>query len=401
MRRRVNAVEILRLVEELELLHVPGDVAGLVLDFEVLHLCDETLLLLVEIPGVTEWEGGLGLAEDLLGELRGRLALGVEVTVRRGDLRPGRRHVESLIFRLQYRPLNGPTPIRMRASGRIASSQRRLLRPQIDRSDWPRARDLDQHMGPQAQVQRPHVRPQPTQLHLADLLVVMVLLDRPAIRRRLDDRLDSGIGAGAEERPPCAILLPEDHDPHHAAGRSPSRQEALEVLGDAFACVCPVLDGLPTPLLPGPLGQAQAVLAVDRWTTPPPLPARCQHWRQVVQGGILAEPGDHDEVGPLRGRGALTWVGNSSPAIQGGSPDLGSWELGQVTDSAAIMILVRKGCLTEDGSSGKDFSRTKSRPSRGSPMAPKRPWLTTRLMLHGLASEKTRQGIRPSSRGNV
>jgi hypothetical protein len=114
--------------------------------------------------------------------------------------------------------------------------------------------DFDRRVGPHAQVQRPHVRPQPTPLHLADpfdfLRVVVGLLDRPAIQRRRDDRRDGG-GGGVEERPPGAVLLPEDHDPHHAAGRSPRRPEALEELGDDLARVGPDLDGLPTPPLPG------------------------------------------------------------------------------------------------------------------------------------------------------
>lgn len=52
--RRVDAVEVPVLVEELEPLHVPGDVAGVGHDLELLHLSDEALVLFCEISGVGE-----------------------------------------------------------------------------------------------------------------------------------------------------------------------------------------------------------------------------------------------------------------------------------------------------------------------------------------------------------
>jgi hypothetical protein len=44
----MNAVEVLLLLQELEPLHVPGDMAGIRHDLECLHGSDEALLLLLE-----------------------------------------------------------------------------------------------------------------------------------------------------------------------------------------------------------------------------------------------------------------------------------------------------------------------------------------------------------------
>src|SRR5512135_298701 len=58
-------------------------------------------------------------------------------------------------------------------------------------------------------AQRPHVRPDPPQLHLLDpfdfLQVVEVLLDRPAVERRLNDLHHVGFRVGAEVGPPRAV----------------------------------------------------------------------------------------------------------------------------------------------------------------------------------------------------
>ena len=67
------------LVEELEALHVPGDVAGVGHDLQLRHRGDEALLLLLEVPGVGEGQSRLRLPEHLEGELRRRLALRVEM----------------------------------------------------------------------------------------------------------------------------------------------------------------------------------------------------------------------------------------------------------------------------------------------------------------------------------
>ena len=82
-KRRVNAVEVVLLLQELEPLHVPGDVAGVGLDLHLLHRGDEAPLLLLEVPLVSERQRALGLGEYLLGELRRGLALGVEVSLQR------------------------------------------------------------------------------------------------------------------------------------------------------------------------------------------------------------------------------------------------------------------------------------------------------------------------------
>ena len=54
MQRRVNAVELVLLVQELETLHVPGGVAGVGRYLQLRHGGDKPLLLLVEVAGVGE-----------------------------------------------------------------------------------------------------------------------------------------------------------------------------------------------------------------------------------------------------------------------------------------------------------------------------------------------------------
>src|SRR5438132_403130 len=61
----------------------------------------------------------------------------------------------------------------------------------------------------------------------------------------------------------------------------------------------PDLDGLPAGGLTGALGQAEAVLAVDRRAPPTSPLTRLEHGRQVVQRRITAQPGHHDETGSL------------------------------------------------------------------------------------------------------
>src|SRR5262245_42053871 len=100
--------------------------------------------------------------------------------------------------------------------------------------------------------------------------------------------------------PPGTVVLFEDDDPDHAPSRPPSRQEGLVPLRRRLALGRADLDGRPTPPLPGPLGQAQAALAVDRRPAPTPLLPRRQYRWQVVEGGILSETSDDDEAGCLR-----------------------------------------------------------------------------------------------------
>ena len=52
------------LVEELEALHVPGDMAGVGHDLQFRHWRDEALLLLFEVPLVGEGQGPLGLLQE-------------------------------------------------------------------------------------------------------------------------------------------------------------------------------------------------------------------------------------------------------------------------------------------------------------------------------------------------
>ena len=85
----MDAVEVPVLVEELETLHVPGDVAGVGHDLEVRHRGDEAALQLIEVALIGERECPLRLLQHLQREPRRSLSLGVEVSLerRRGILR--------------------------------------------------------------------------------------------------------------------------------------------------------------------------------------------------------------------------------------------------------------------------------------------------------------------------
>ena len=76
---RVDAVESLAPVQELEPLHVPGDVAVVGHDLGILGRRDEAFLLLLEVPLVGERQRGPRLPEHFLREARWRLALRIEV----------------------------------------------------------------------------------------------------------------------------------------------------------------------------------------------------------------------------------------------------------------------------------------------------------------------------------
>ena len=67
--RGMDAVEFVLLIQELEPLHVPGDMAGIGHDLQVLHRSDEALLLLLEVPLVGKWQGRLGFVQNLQREL--------------------------------------------------------------------------------------------------------------------------------------------------------------------------------------------------------------------------------------------------------------------------------------------------------------------------------------------
>ena len=76
VQRGMDAVELLLLVEELEALHVPGDVAGVGHDHHVGHRGDEPALVLVEVAGVGERQSRPRLQQRLERELEGALPLG-------------------------------------------------------------------------------------------------------------------------------------------------------------------------------------------------------------------------------------------------------------------------------------------------------------------------------------
>jgi hypothetical protein len=84
--RRMNAVEIVLLVEELKPLHVPSDMACVRHDLEVGHGSDKPLLLFLEIFCVAERQAGARLLKDIQSVFRGRLALWMEMT-RQGSRR--------------------------------------------------------------------------------------------------------------------------------------------------------------------------------------------------------------------------------------------------------------------------------------------------------------------------
>ena len=82
-KRRVNAVEVVLLLQKLEPLHVPSNVASVGLDLHLLHRGDEAPLLLLEVALVSERQRALRLGEYLLGELRRGLALWMEMSLQR------------------------------------------------------------------------------------------------------------------------------------------------------------------------------------------------------------------------------------------------------------------------------------------------------------------------------
>ena len=80
----MNAVEFFLLFQKLKPLHVPGDMAGVRHDLEILHRSNEALLLLLEISLVGKRQRGLGLLEHIEREPRRRFALGMEMSFQGG-----------------------------------------------------------------------------------------------------------------------------------------------------------------------------------------------------------------------------------------------------------------------------------------------------------------------------
>ena len=75
----MDAVEVLLLVEELIAFHVPRVVAGVGLDLEVLHRCDEPLVALVKVATILERQFRSCLSKNLERVRRRWFALWVEV----------------------------------------------------------------------------------------------------------------------------------------------------------------------------------------------------------------------------------------------------------------------------------------------------------------------------------
>src|SRR5262249_5793992 len=122
-----------------------------------------------------------------------------------------------------------------------------------------------------------------------DLLEVLVrLLDRPPARHSLQHFLGRRVRVQAEEGEPAVVLLDKHHGDRPAGG-PPGRQEPLDLLGHPTA-VLHALDLLPAARLPGPLGQADAMLAVD--PRPAALAGPPGSWH-AEKRGVFAEAADH------------------------------------------------------------------------------------------------------------
>ena len=72
----MNAVKVTIFLQELEALHVPGDMSRVGHDLEFLHRGDETFLLFPKIPLVGKWKGGFRGLENFFGETARRFTLG-------------------------------------------------------------------------------------------------------------------------------------------------------------------------------------------------------------------------------------------------------------------------------------------------------------------------------------
>jgi hypothetical protein len=78
----MHRIELRLLEQELEPLHVPGDVSGIGFDLKIWHRRDEPAPLFLEVAVVCEGEFTPRSLEDLNSVLRRRLAFGVKVTNR-------------------------------------------------------------------------------------------------------------------------------------------------------------------------------------------------------------------------------------------------------------------------------------------------------------------------------
>ena len=79
--RGMDAVEVVLLMQELKPFHVPSDVAGVGPDLQVLHGSDKPPSVLIEVPRVGKRQAGACLLEHIEGVLRGRFALGMEMSL--------------------------------------------------------------------------------------------------------------------------------------------------------------------------------------------------------------------------------------------------------------------------------------------------------------------------------
>ena len=85
--RRMNAVDVFRLIQKLVTLQVPCDVAGIGHDLPIFTLRDETPLPLLEILSVRKRQRLSSIVENFKSEFRGRLTLRMEVVFRNNGRR--------------------------------------------------------------------------------------------------------------------------------------------------------------------------------------------------------------------------------------------------------------------------------------------------------------------------
>lgn len=121
----------------------------------------------------------------------------------------GSRHVDPARFFFRQLALERLPPVGLRGS--TAGIVPGPIRAVAQLRGWTvPGPQLDQGGDPRVQVQRPHVGVRPPELHLGDSLglleVLDVLLDAPAIERRLRDRLDARLRIGTPSTLPGAIV---------------------------------------------------------------------------------------------------------------------------------------------------------------------------------------------------
>ena len=118
--------------------------------------------------------------------------------------------------------------------------------------------------------------------------IVKVFFDRPPIRYRLQDQLDTHRCVCADVCRPSTIGMLQNNDPNPAADNLTGRQQCLVSALGHLAAAC-ILDRFPSTATRRSLLQADPVLSVLARTPALPLSVH----RKIKQFGVAAEPG-HD-----------------------------------------------------------------------------------------------------------